>query len=852
MTRSFKRVLCAAASVAAFSQARAWAADAAPTTPPPTSTTADANGSTQVEAVVVTAQKREQDPINVPITLTAYTGAFLDKIGVQDIHDLSLHTPGFFLQNQSVNDPGLVMRGITTDSTDPTQEPRVSIYQDGVSISQIDAAAIELFDLERVEVAKGPQTTLYGRAALTGAVNIIENKATEAGFDWSLHAEGGNYNYGLIEGMVNIPIGDSFAIRIAGRDKVRDGYIDDVLGGPALNGTSTKAARISLNYHPNKSFNDDFILNYEHDDPSAVDFKNTTFYPSNPTTGQVLGNLNPYSSAALGTTPALDNGKPYGIQREIQSATNILTWTIDHDLKFTSTSAARHYESLEIYDPDGFSFPLLTGSDEGRGTEFSQDFRLNYDPGGRFSMFGGLSAFSDYGKEISALQEGEPLLLSLLTGVLNRSNPTVGPLSAYTNVAVETAELQGLAKAYGVSVPTAEAEAIAGNLNINHVETETITSQTLSYDAYVDGSFKATDKLEFSGGVRFTADNKSTFNSEYVNSSSVLGGFLGALAEPTAIRNELLGGLSYPGVSNIGVSQALGLPIFGILYQPTAGNGLKDRASLNDNGFSWRATARYAFDRDLDVYATYARGRRPEVLADDGASAPYGATKFSIEPSETLDDYEGGVKARLFDRKLSLNGAIYYNAYHNFSTTAVVNNQFVTVNAGNATTYGFEGDASWAVTAMDDIFATYAYTHGRYDNGIYKGDQFRLTPPDVVTLGASLRYRALGGVFDLVPDARWQDKQYFNADNGNPTIEKEEGFLVPPLQFGQYQNGYTVADLRLTYKPDRAHWTLGVFCTNLTNTQFLKDNGNTGLEIGLPTVIPGEPRFYGLTFTLKK
>jgi outer membrane receptor protein involved in Fe transport len=844
MNQVLRLALCAAAGVAVLGQASAWAAD------PAAATAAD--GSTQVQAVVVTAQKREQDPINVPITLTAYTGVFLDKLGVQDIHDLSLLTPGFFLQNQSVNDPGLVMRGITTDSTDPTQEPRVSIYLDGVSISQIDAAAIELFDLQRVEVAKGPQTTLFGRAALTGAVNIIENKATEAGFDWSLHAEGGNYNYGLIEGMVNIPISDSFAIRIAGRDKVRDGYIDDVIGGPALNGTSTKAARISLNYHPNKTLNDDFILNYEHDDPSAVDFKNTTFYPSNPTTGQVLGNLNPYSSAALGTTPALDNGKPYGIQREIMSATNILTWTIAPELKLTSTSAARHYESLEIYDPDGFSFPLLTGSDEGRGTEFSQDFRLNYDPGGRFSAFGGVSAFSDYGKEISGLQFGEPLVLSLLTGVLNRSSPTAGPISAYTNPAVEAAELKGLAGAYGVALPTAEATAIAGNLNMNNVETETITSQTVSYDAYVDGTFKATDKLEFSGGVRYTADNKETFNSEYVNSSSALGGFLAALAQPAAVRNELLAGLSYPGVTNIATSQALGLPVFGIIYQPTKGNGDKDKDSLNDGGFSWRATGRYAFDRDLDVYATYAHGRRPEVLADNGATAPYGPTSFSVEPSETLDDYEGGVKARLFGRKLTVDGAIYYNAYHNFSTTAVVNNQFVTVNAGNATTYGFEGDASWAVTPMDDIFATYAYTHGRYDDGIYKGNQFRLTPPDVVTLGASLRYRALGGLFDLIPTVRYQDKQYFNADNGNPTIEKEEGFLVPPLQFGQYQNGYSVVNLRLSYSPDRAHWTIEGFCTNLTNTQFLKDDGNTGLEIGLPTVIPGEPRFYGVSFTIRR
>jgi outer membrane receptor protein involved in Fe transport len=115
-----------------------------------------------------------------------------------------------------------------------------------------------------------------------------------------------------------------------------------------------------------------------------------------------------------------------------------------------------------------------------------------------------------------------------------------------------------------------------------------------------------------------------------------------------------------------------------------------------------------------------------------------------------------------------------------------------------------------------------------------------------------LRYRALGGLFDLIPTVRYQGKQYFNPDNGNPTIQKEEGFLVPPLQFGQSQNSYSVANLRLSYSPDRAHWTIEGFCTNLTNTKFLKDDGNTGLELGLPTVIPGEPRFYGISFTIRK
>jgi outer membrane receptor protein involved in Fe transport len=839
MTRFFKLGLCAAGSAAALGTA-AWGAEPA------------SAGASQVQEIVVTAQKREQKEIDVPITLTAYTGAFLEKVGVQDLHDLSLRTPGFFLQNQSVNDPGLVMRGITTDSTDPTNEPRVSIYQDGVSISQVPAAAVELFDLERVEVAKGPQTTLFGRSALTGAVNIIQSKATEAGFDWSLHGEGGNYNYGYIEGMVNIPVGDAFAIRISGVDKQRDGYIKNEAGGRPLNGTSTKAVRLALNFHPNTQFNDDLLVNYEHDDPSAVAFKNTTFYPSNAATGQVLGNLSPFSSAALSSTPALNNNQALGIQREIQSVTNILSYAFDGAFKLTSTSAVRHFTSDEIYDPDGFSFPILTGSDNNGGTEYSQDFRLNYDPGTKFSAFGGVSVFSDYGRQQNSFVINEPLTLALLTGVLNRANPNAGPISNYTSPQLVAAELQGLAGAYGVALPSAQALALANNLNQNNYEQDIVTSQTLSYDVYFDSSYHLTDKFEVSAGVRFTADDKKTTNAALAGNRSVLGGVIAALSQPAATRAALLGGLAVPGAANIPLSAAYPIPLFGILYQPTNGNGLKDEDKLHDSGFSWRLTGRYAFTPDLDIYATYARGRRPDVLASDGASAPYGATTFSIAPSETLDDYEGGVKARMFDRKLSLDGAIYYNQYSHFSTTLAQNNQFVTVDAGNATTYGFEGQADWAATAMDDIFATYAFTHGRFDNGILKGNQFRLTPEHVFTVGASLRQHALGGVFDLVPSVRYSSKQYFNDDNGNPTILKEEGLFLQPLQFNQYQNAYGVADLRLSYAPDGGHWKIEAFVTNLTDAKFLKDSGNTGLDIGLPTDIPGEPRFFGLSFTIRR
>src|ERR1700743_570799 len=214
-----------------------------------------------VEEVIVTAQKREQKSLDVPIALTAYNQKFLNSIGVQEFDKLSLFVPGFQVQNQSVNDPGFVMRGVTSDSGEATQEPRVSVFQDGVSISKSRGSYVELFDVDRIEVAKGPQSTLFGRGALIGAVNIVENKADPSAFDWSANAEYGNYNYGLIEGMVNLPLDDTLAVRVAGRYKTRDGYIQNLNGGRDFNSLRTGAMRASVVWEPTSNFRADIIAN---------------------------------------------------------------------------------------------------------------------------------------------------------------------------------------------------------------------------------------------------------------------------------------------------------------------------------------------------------------------------------------------------------------------------------------------------------------------------------------------------------------------------------------------------------------------------------------------------------------
>ncbi|MDO9078557.1 MAG: TonB-dependent receptor, partial [Brevundimonas sp.] len=180
----------------------------------------------QLDEVIVTAQLREQSATEVPFALTAYSGDTLENLGVQDFEELSAFTPGLLVQNQSPNNPGFVMRGITSDSGEATSEPRVSVYQDGVSISKSRGSYVELFDIERVEIAKGPQSTLYGRGALIGAINVIQNKADIDRFDAAGRIAFGSLDYSMVEAMVNAPINDMFALRFATRMKTRDGYLE--------------------------------------------------------------------------------------------------------------------------------------------------------------------------------------------------------------------------------------------------------------------------------------------------------------------------------------------------------------------------------------------------------------------------------------------------------------------------------------------------------------------------------------------------------------------------------------------------------------------------------------------------
>ncbi|MBB3873344.1 TonB-dependent receptor [Brevundimonas mediterranea] len=800
-----------------------------------------------LDEIIVTAQLRAQKTIEVPFALTAYSGQFLEDLGIQEFEQLSAFVPGFLVQNQSPNNPGFVMRGITSDSGAATAEPRVSVFQDGVSISKSRGSYVELFDLERVEIAKGPQSTLYGRGALIGAVNLVQNRAQPGETEAYANIEAGNEDYRMVEGALNLPVGETGGLRLATRLKTRGGSVENLLGGEDYNAIETKAVRLSGAWAPSDAMRFDVIGNYQNDHASGTSFKSIAYEPADPNTGAVLGGKEPWEGAALTPGGDFDGGKTLGLSREVWGVTGLARINLNSAWTLNSTTAYREFDNYETFDADGVSLPILTAAEETHGEQWSQDLRLGFDNGGRLTGFVGAGWFHEEGYQRAPAQFDERLVLAQLAGLLDGSPTAVGdntlPLSVYPTVArnVLTSMLTPLgAGAY--------AAPITANLDSNHIETSTNSSELTSYDVFADATYAFTDKFEMSAGVRYTRDDKTTGYASSVDSRSALGALLAiqAGAIPAAQVPAFLAAMANPAFANLPASV---FPLFGLTSQPTANNGDFSYYDSEDDGVTWRVTARYELTDDTNVYANYARGRRPEVISASGPSAPGGAARFSPVDAETVDSYEIGAKSALLDGRLRVDGAVFMYNYENFQTTIQQGTQFITTNAGEAKSYGFEGQANFAVASMLDLFATYAYNHSRFENGIYDGNQFRLSPDNAASIGATWRLPVTGGEIEVQPTYTWQSKVFFSDDNDIPALQTAN--FVADLIQDEYQDAYGLLNLRIRYTPDSTNWGVEAFGENILDEEYIKDAGNTGDALGMPTFIAGRPAAYGLVFKLK-
>ena len=429
-----------------------------------------------LEGVVVTSQKREQKNKDVPIAITSYGTDFLENQGTFEYDALSEYVPGFQVQIQSVNNPGIVVRGITSDSGDSRVEPRVSIFQDGVSISKSRGSVVELYDIERVEVLKGPQGTLFGRGAQIGAMHIIQNKAKNE-ISGSVKLGYGNFNQFLATAHYNAPlVDDKLFFRAAAIYNGRDGFIENISGGD-LNGKETLAFRTSFKYLLNDDTSLDVIANWQQDTPPGTSFKSGTYAP-------LGGDTNPNTFADL------ERGEDLGLDRTVWGVTAILKHGFNDVWDLTSTTAYREFDSNEAFDADGTVAPALFFNEISKGKQFSQEFRFNFDTDDKFRGFFGANFFYEDGSQSVPWEYNERSVAMLLL------NPT---FLVSDGVAVLAPSIPNDPSTFG---PIAGAP-----LNSFNKETFTNFGENYSGDIFADASYDVTDKLSFTLGLRATLEN---------------------------------------------------------------------------------------------------------------------------------------------------------------------------------------------------------------------------------------------------------------------------------------------------------------------------------------------------------
>lgn len=743
--------------------------------------------------IIVTAQKREQRIKDVPITVSAFTGARLADIGVNSLSEVALFVPGLRIQEQSANNPGFVIRGITSDSGSAQQGARISVYYNGIDISRTRGAYQDLFDSERIEVVKGPQATLFGTASAVGAVNLISARP-RSGTSAELTATYGNYNRTQVSGFINLG-SDTLSGRLAFAYKYRDGFVRNIAGDPKvpnqnqgridqddLNGQDQRGIRASLRWEPNADLNASLVLSYDGQRNPGTAFRSRAFSPTG-------GNGGDYSFAELSGSPfskAVLGAAKLGLKRDVYDANFTLTAQIAPGLTFTTVNGYRKFNSNEVFDADGGPAWYLEFAEDARGDQWSHEGRFNF-TGSTFRASAGWNVFLENSLQRVPFSTEEGTYLTC-AGAL--------PAAVRANLAAA-----GIPSGPGCVLPNGTVAAAgttalltggtATQLPYASVFTNYGTNDT--YSVFADGTWMPTPQLELTAGARVLVERRKSGYSS-VQPNAVLAG------------TSLLPIVSTDGVIfNAQRNFSAILPRFNLLYRVTDA---------------------------INVYATVSKGRRsPVVDLSARRVAGVAAPNLRIVPQETVWNYEGGIKASVGGFSGSL--GLFYQQYDGFQFS-VTNSGVTTTQTANARNLGFEAEGNLRIDSRISAFANFAYIDGKLNRnpafGAFSGARFRLQPKVTAAGGIDITVPVTDSVsFYAVPSVTYQSSVFFELPN-RPAISEK---------------AYALVNLRAGVQLAGGKYHVGAFARNLFNRRYLIDAGNTGGGFGVPSYIAGEPRFFG-------
>ncbi|KTE74920.1 TonB-dependent receptor [Sphingopyxis sp. A083] len=826
--------------------------------------------------IIVTATKRSQTLQDTPIAVSVTSAADIQNAQIRDLIDLQSAVPSLRVsQLQSSANTNFIIRGFGNGANNPGIEPSVGVFIDGVYRSRSAAQIGDLPNVERIEVLRGPQSTLFGKNASAGVISIVTQKP-QYEFGGSVEASYGNYDAFVIKGDITGPISDKIAFSLGGNYNRRDGYARDVNLDTDVNDRNRWGVRGQLLFEPTEALTIRLIGDYDKIDENCC------------IAGNVIAGPTVAITNALAGGPSVDANNPfsYRVYNNFLSSNLIKNYggsgQIDYDLgnmSLTSISAYREVRSNTNQDSDFTSADLIgQKSDDTAINTFTQELRLASDFDGPINFLIGGYYFNEKIKQHSQIYFGDDF-------------------RAYGNALIQAASGGAL------SVPVLEgtlgtlegdpAKYVGTFFRAGDGMDEYYGMKNTAWSIFGTVDFDVTDRLTLTLGGNYTKDKKR-FTTD-VTSTDVFSGINLDAPAYAPFRNQLIlgGALQQAGVNPNDPAAVLAFatnPATAATFQqfqafatanqnnPAANplNPLKafqflppflnvpnsvEPGKTNDGDFSYSARLAYKLTDTVNVYATYATGfkassvnlsRDSRPLASDlpaiiagglGTANLVSGTRFAAPEESTV--YEAGLKAQWSVAALNL--AVFKQSIKGFQSNVFTGTGFALANAGKQSTWGLEFDGSVRPVQGLNLSLAVTWLDPKYDSFVASafGDLSGKKPagiPDLsVSMGGTYTYEFAGGTKAIAH----VDYQY---ESPTQIVDGLSGFPASVAQnlkreVNQLNASFTVA---LTNG-----FELGVWGRNLTNAQYLTTIFNAVAQAGSVSGYPSQPRTYGVTGRFK-
>ncbi|RDC60349.1 hypothetical protein HME9302_01552 [Alteripontixanthobacter maritimus] len=814
--------------------------------------------------IIVTANRRAQDVQDVQIAVTAVDAVTLERQGVDNIQDVTQVATSFSSSQAQTSSGSVVLRirGIGTTSNNIGFESAVGIFVDGAYQSRPGVALTEFVDIERVEVLRGPQGTLFGRNTSAGALNIVTNRPDLDTFGGFANATYGNFDEIGVQGAVNVPlVEDKLALRVTGAYRQRDGYVTLVDGNGTPFAESNTAdqylVRAQLGFEADNGLRGRLIGDFSNSQASCcspVEIYATPLETAGVYQALGLGARGGQGAPVRATNPFDQTAIEQATDNRIATAnfapeSDVDNYGVTGEIEFPVSDNAdlifigswRKFDSFESYDSDFSALdifnvgPALTDIEtftaELRLQGDAMDGRLNYLIGGYFSdeqieQDITFELGEDYGENVGVL------LFPATGGALGAN-----PLTVFT----------GLDPASTSSRNRFQQDA-------------------KSYSIFTHNSYEVFDGLEATLGLRYSWEDKSGSFEQLENNNAVCPAVLNALPAIGGVSPALVG--PFIGLGCFGFTAPADLPQAAVL--PLVRTFDTD---FNDEELIYTAKLGYEFAAPVNVYASFTHGYKSGGINLDTTAAVAGADPTFR--SEEVDAYEIGLKSRLLDNRVTLNIAAFREEFSDFQVLEFTGTAFQTFNVPKAITEGVEIET--LIRPSDNLTVNGGLTliDARYPDDC-NGDQTNVNvvslcgndltnAPNIVgVLGA--QYEAdltnnfdyfLAGQVRMESDSRTSTQAIVppSVPPGSTLAQVQAAVAGAPLIVGDQQDGYFQINLRAGVGTIDDRFGIEFYVNNLTDEVVRGVTFNTTLRgsgaANSRSAFVLAPRTYGVTVRTK-